>query len=205
MEEKTKIFKKDLDIAKAIMQCNVEVTMQYMYNDCYSMFKAFYNRYFTDCQNCREFIDSIYVLIMTPGIKSKKSPLSNFRGESSLKTWLRNATLTYCYHCFKKKINTVKLPSGASETEGIDLDKFVGTEPIDMSALNRMDEEAIMKSVLRRMHNMRYSQLVSLYMLDKMTHADIAGKMGMSMPNYYNKRRLAKEQYEQIKKELNYE
>lgn len=205
MEDETKIFKNDLDIAKAIMQCDVKVTMQYMYKYCYPIFKAFYNRYFTDCQNCREFIDSIYVLIMTPGIKSKKSPLSNFRGESSLKTWLRNAALTYCYHCFKKRINTVELPSGASETEEIDLDKFVGTSSIDMSELNRMDEEAIIKSVLRRMPNRRYSQLLSLYMLDKMTHADIAVKMGMSMPNYYNKRKLAKDQYEQIKKELNYE
>lgn len=205
MEGVTKIFKKDLDIAKAIMHCDVEVTMQYMYKDCYPMFKAFYNRYYTDCQNCREFIDSIYVLIMTPGIRSKKCPLSNFRGESSLKTWLRNATLTYCYHCFKKKINTVELPSGVSETEGFDLDKLVGSSSIDMTELNRMDEEAITKTILRRMPNKRYSQLLSLYMLDKMPHADIAVKMGMSMPNYYNKRKLAKDQYEQIKKELNYE
>ncbi len=205
MDAETKIFKEDLEIAKAILNRDVKVTMQYMYTDCYPMFKAFYNRYYTDCQNCREFIDSIYVLIMTPGVKSKKSPLSNFRGESSLKTWLRNATLTYCYHCFKKKINTIELPSGASETEGIDLDKFVGTASIDMSELNRMDEEAIMKLILRRMPNKRYSQLLSLYMLDKMPHADIAAKMGMSMPNYYNKRKSAKDQYEQIKKELNYE
>lgn len=204
MDAETKIFKEDLEIAKAILNCDVKVTMQYMYTDCYPMFKAFFNRYCTDCQNCREFIDTIYVLIMAPGKRSKKAPLSNFRGESTLKTWLRNATMTYCYSCFRKRINTVDLPMSfdSSEPNSIDLDKFVGSTTIDMTELNRMDDEAIMKTVLKKMPNKRYSELLRLHMIEKKPHAEIAEIMGMTMPNYYNRRKLAKDQYEQVKKEL---
>ena len=204
MDAETKIFKEDLDIAKAILKRDAKVTMQYLYTDCYPMFKAFYNRYYTDCQNCKEFIDTIYVLIMRPGKRSKKAPLSNFRGESSLRTWLRNATLTYCYNCFKRRINTVDLPNSfdSSESGGIDLDKFAGATTIDMTELNRMDEEVIMKTVLKHMPNKRYSELLRLHIIEKKPHAEVAEIMGMTMPNYYNRRKLAKDQYEQVKTEL---
>lgn len=200
MDGEIKIFEKDLEIARAILNRDVEVTMQFLYIDCYGMFNAFYKRYHTDCESCKELIDTIYVLIMTPGKMTKRPPLANFRGESSLKTWLRNATLTYCYSCFKKRINTVKI--SPSDDSCIDLDKFAGSSTIDMTELNRMDEEVIMKTVLKQMPNKRYSELLRLHIIEKKPHAEVAKIMGMTMSNYYNKRKLAKDQYEQVKMEL---
>lgn len=89
-----------------------------------------------------------------------------------------------------------------SEPNGIDLDKFVGSTTIDMTELNRMDDEVIMKTVLKQMPNKRYSELLRLHMIEKKPHAEVAEIMGMTMPNYYNRRKLAKDQYEQVKKEL---
>lgn len=205
MKEQAKVFKHDLDIARAIMGRNVEVTKNYMYVDRYPMFKFFYDHYYTDCLDCREFIDEIYLHVMTPGKRTGRSPLSGFRGESSLGTWLRNVSYTFCCDKKNRKINTVSIdepdPSGM-RTAPNDMDRFIGDVSIDMSALGRMDEETIIRAVLGRMPNKRYSRIMSLRLLDRKPHAEIARIMGMTMGNYYNRRKLAKTQFEEIMQTL---
>ena len=68
------LFERDLLIAKAILQRDVKTTLDYMYKECYPMFKALYNQYYTDCQNCKEFIDEVYTIVMTPGVKTGYCP-----------------------------------------------------------------------------------------------------------------------------------
>lgn len=200
------IYADDLAIAKAIMQRDVRVTLQYIYKTCYPMFKAIFSQYYTDCQNCKEFIDEIYVIILTPGVRTGYCPLSNYRGESSLKTWLRNACLSYCYSRFKKKINTVEFPQTQDgediESKVIKMAEIASAVSLDTTELDQRDEEIVQQSILKRMPNKRYSKLLKLHMIDKLTHQEVAKEMGMTMPNYYNRRKLAKDQYEKIRKEL---
>lgn len=204
MGNTVEFFERDFFIAKAIMQRDVKVTLDFMYKECYPMFKALFNQYYTDCQSCKEFIDEIYTIIMTPGVKTGYCPLSNYRGESSLKTWIRNASLSYCYNRFKKRINTIQMPSASDEVGGKNLTiiEIAGSEMMDMSEIYRQDEETIQKCVIQRMPNKRYRELMWLYMIEKKCHKEIAQTMGMTMPNYYNIRKLAKDQYEAIRKEM---
>lgn len=175
-----------------------------MYKECYPMFKALYNQYYTDCQNCKEFIDEVYTIVMTPGVKTGYCPLQNYRGESSLKTWLRNASLSYCYARFRKKINTVAFPNNNGDNGDIvqNIIENAGSEMMDMTELNRQDEETIQKLIIQRIPNKRYQQLLWLYIIEKKCHKEIAQTMGMTMPNYYNRRKLANDQYEAIRKEM---
>ena len=71
-----------------------------------------------------------------------------------------------------------------------------------MTELNRQDEETIQKLIIQRIPNKRYQQLLWLYMIEKKCHKEIAQTMGMTMPNYYNRRKLANDQYEAIRKEM---
>ena len=198
------LFERDLLIAKAILQRDVKTTLDYMYRECYPMFKALYNQYYTDCQNCKEFIDEVYTIVMTHGVKTGYCPLQNYRGESSLKTWLRNAGLSFCYARFKRKLNTVEVPNNYDDNEDrmLNIIEIAGSEMMDMSELNRQDEETIQKLILQRMPNKRYRQILWLYMIEKKCHKEIAQTMGMTMPNYYNRRKLANDQYEAIRKEM---
>lgn len=205
MDTQPKIYYEDLAIAKAILNRDAKITMQFLYGTCYPMFKALYNGYFTDCDNCKEFIDEIYVLIMTVGKRSGHCPLQKYRGESSLFTWLKNASLTYCYNKFKKRINTVSSTrtENSNKETNIDMVEIAGFIEMDMSELERRDEAVIQNIIFQKMKNKRYSMLLKLHMIEHKEHNEIAQIMGMTMPNYYNKRKLAKDQYNQVKKELN--
>lgn len=48
------------------------------------------------------------------------------------------------------------------------------------------------------MPNKRYSELIHLRYLELKTNEETAKELGMSLENYYNKHKLAKEQYERI-------
>ena len=202
--EAKKIYSKDLLIAKAIIARDSQITFNYLYEGCYPMFKAIFNNYYTDCQNCKEFIDEIYILIMTPGVKSGKAPLSNYRGESSLKTWLRTACISYCYERFRKKINIVDINEVNDDRnqKKLSLIDIMGAEMPDLSELHRQDEEKVIMQILNRINNTRYREILRLRIIEKKSHQEIAESLGMTLPNYYNKRKLAQAQYDKIREEV---
>ena len=74
------------------------------------------------------------------------------------------------------------------------LDAIYGSIEIDFSNLNY--EDALI--ILRQMPNRRYSDLIRLRYLEQKTNEETAEVLGMTMDNYYNKHKLAKEQYVRI-------
>lgn len=55
------------DIRKHVAGLNnamVVVTRDYFYRKCYPLFKSIFDRYYTDCESCKEF-DEIYLLVIT--------------------------------------------------------------------------------------------------------------------------------------------
>ena len=81
-----------------------------------------------------------------------------------------------------------------NDDEGDRTDSIYGSIEIDFSNLNRQDALTIIK----QMPNKRYSELIRLRYLELKTNEETAKELGMSMENYYNKHKLAKEQYERI-------
>lgn len=74
----------DQEIVKAILDRETFVTKEFLYGKCYPLFKAIYDKYYTDCEICFELINEIYVYIMIPqkntGI-SKLAPIYSGAGE----------------------------------------------------------------------------------------------------------------------------
>ena len=64
----------------------------------------------------------------------------------------------------------------------------------DMSSLDKMDVERL----LQMMPNKRYSQLIKLRYIFSYSNDETAQYLGITMPNYYNKHKLAKEQFIRI-------
>ena len=64
--EVKKIYQEDLQIAKALIKRDNLVTRKYFYQQCYPLFKSIYDNYYTDCTNCKEFIDEIYIVVLAP-------------------------------------------------------------------------------------------------------------------------------------------
>lgn len=194
-----KIYAEDLQIAKALIQKDEVTTRKYFYKNCYPLFKSIYDNYYTDCDCVKEFIDEIYVLTVVPSKITGKCQLENFRGESTLSSWLKTACLYYCYNKYElKKRMPEHVPFVShedSDEEAADRpDSLYGSVEIDFKNLNRQDAMAI----LNMMPNKRYRNIIIMRYLEQKTNEEIAEALGMSLDNYYNKHRLAKEQYKEV-------
>ena len=74
----------DEEVVSAILNRDARITRLYLYEKCYPLFKARYDKYYTDCETCIEFINEMYAYIMTPGVKTGKCYLSTFGFSCSL-------------------------------------------------------------------------------------------------------------------------
>lgn len=198
--EVKKVFLHDLQIAKALLDRDEQVTRKYFYQQCYPLFKSIYDNYYTDCTCCKEFIDEIYVLVLAPSKTTGKCQLENFRGESTLASWLKTACLYYCYKQFdlKEKMPKYERLPHSNEKEfdedGDRNDEIYGSIEIDLSNLER--EDAITR--LRQLPNKRYGELLRLRYVESLTNEETANKLGTTMENYYNLHKRAKEQYDKV-------
>ena len=175
----------DRDIVEAILKRDKDITAFYLYQKCYPLFKARYDKYYTDCESCIEFINEIYAYIMTPGVKSGKCYLSTFGFSCSLTCWLSIVTENYCHQLFKKKLNIVDTEDEISDR------KLDTTSSLNINSLNSHDVEV----VLNLMPNKRYSSLIYHRYVQEKSNEETAEILGMSIDNYYNKHKLAKEQF----------
>ena len=178
----------DQDIVDAILRKDIKITRLYFYEKCYPLFKVCYDKYYTDCESCLEFINQIYLLVMTPRKSTDVSPLQTFGFRCTLTMWLKIIAENYCCQLFNKRI------------EFIDSSEDVGDrntqEPVspNIDSLNRQDVEV----VLSLMPNKRYSSLIRLRYVEEKSNEETSEILGMTMDNYYNKHKLAKEQFAKI-------
>ena len=197
-----KIYREDLLIARDLINRDEKITRDFFYKESYPLFKSIFDNYYTDCNSCKEFMDEIYVLVLAPSKKTGKCQMENYRGESSLRSWLKSVCLYYCYDKYelktRKPVYEPLRPSvEKNDYNSDDGDRFnekYGSIEIDFRGMNRADVEAL----LSMMSNMRYRNIIRLLYLEQKTHKEVAEALGMSMDNYYNKRILAEKQFKQV-------
>ena len=137
---------------------------------------------------------------MTPSKLTGKCQLENFCGGSTLTSWLKTVCLYYCYNKFEQKERMPLYEPLSIQNEDIDEDSsdrweaIYGSIDIDFSNLNKHDALVI----LNMMPNKRYSKIIKLRYLELKSNEETAETLGMTMENYYNKHKLAKEQYVRI-------
>ena len=181
----------DKQVVEAILARDEEVTKVFLYEKCYPLFKAAFDKYTTDCIDCVELINAIYVYIMVKGKKSHMSKLEGFGFNCTLTNWLKIITENYCHQLYKKKSRMVENrdagDSLASNADSLDID------------LQRLDISDLEK-VLSMMSNERYRMIIRYRYAEGRTNEEIAQLLGMNMSNFYNKHRLAKAQFRDILK-----
>lgn len=194
-----RIYTEDLLIAKSLIKRDERVTRNYYYRECYPLFKSIYDNYYTDCACCKEFMDEIYIVVLAPSKTTGKCQMENFKGESTLMSWVKSACLYYCYNKFKRKKRIPLMESlpNPNEVKFDDSDRFIdleGSSELDFGNMNREDVETI----LNLMPNSRYSQLIRMRYLDMKSNEETAKSLGVNMDNYYNIHKRAKLQYERV-------
>lgn len=221
-----RIYTEDLKIAKLLIERDEQTTRQFFYKQCYPLFKAIHQNYYTDTakvstnsikvhfdcgedKNCNEgvleFINEIYILILKRSHTTGKCQLENYKGESSLASWLKSVCLFYCYKMYKRKKRLPiieQLPDPNKENhEGTDrfIDKG-GSYELDSGNINRED----VNTILGLMPNERYRDLIRMRYLEQMTNEETAKELGISMDNYYNIHKRAKSQFERVHRKEDY-
>ena len=191
-----RLYTEDLNIAKALIRHDESVTKHFFYRQCYPLFKSIFDNYYTDCTCCKEFIDEIYILVLAPSRTTGKCQMENFRGESTLTSWLKSVCLFYCYKRFEKRENFEKISvlQHSSENKSVDSDSLLekyGSSEIEFDNMNRMDIETL----IGMMSNERYRRIIQLRYVEHLSNEETAEALGMTMANYYNKHKLAKAQF----------
>lgn len=200
--EVNKIYDEDLRIAKSLINRDNLVTRKYFYQKCYPLFKSIFDNYYTDCLNCKEFIDEIYIVVLAPSKITGKCQMENYRGESTLANWIKASCLYYCYGKYERKRRMPIYEPLPHSTEKDGVEESISdrnndeslSNPLEFSGMNRSDVETL----LNMMPNVRYRNIIRLRYLEQKTHEETAEALGMTMDNYYNKHKLAKEQYLRI-------
>lgn len=204
-----KIYTKDLQIAKSLIQRDNIVTRKFFYQQCFPLFKSIYDNYHTDCTDYKEFIDEIYIAVLTPSKATGKCQMENFRGESTLASWIKTACLFYCYKKYERKQRMPVCEPIPHTTEKEDGEDTINDGKSDESLSNQIDfrgmNRADVETLLGLMPNVRYRSIIRLLYLEQKSHKETAEALGMSMGNYYNKRILAEKQFKQVcRKEAEY-
>ncbi len=197
-----RIYTEDIQIAKALINRDERITRSYYYKQCYPLFKSIYDNYYTDCKCCKEFMDEIYIVVLAPSKVTGKCQMENYRGESTLASWLKAVCLYYCYNKFELQKRIPIYEPLSHNTEKDENDDVFGdrsrkaelSNSIDFSGMNRSDVEAL----LSLMPNTRYRRLIRLRYLELRTNEETANELGMSMDNYYNVHLRAKAQYDKV-------
>lgn len=191
-------------IVNAILLRDQKVTQQYLYIKCYPLFNSIYENYYTDCQSCVEFINEIYVHIMSSNKSTGLCKLQTFQYGSTLTTWIKTVAVYYCYEHYRRK-QKISIIEEKTETNSYQSDRFsqfsASMYVEDASIMSRDDIEAI----LGFMPNKRYSMIIRLRYLEGLSNEETASALQMSMDNFYNKHMRARKQFNEIlKKEGRY-
>lgn len=186
----------DRMIVNAILLRDQRVTQQYLYIKCYPLFKSVYDNYYTDCQSCLEFINEIYIHLLTPNKETDLCKLQSFQFGSTFMTWLKTVAVFYCYEHYRRK-QKISFVEGKIETDDYQSDRFeqfAASMYVDEPIMSRDDLEVI----LGLMPNKRYSMIIRLRYLEGLSNEETATALQMSMDNFYNKHMRAKKQFNDI-------
>ena len=191
-------YTNDRQVVSAILLRNQKVTQQYLYIKCYPLFKAVYDNYYTDCQSCVEFINELYVHLLTPNRNTGLCKLQTFQFGSTLTTWLKTVAVYYCYEHYRRK-KRVAMEEQVVEFSDGESDRFshlAASMYVEEQSWQRHDLQVL----LGLMPNKRYAQILHLLYLEGLSMEDAARQMGMTIDNFYNKHRRARIQFNEILK-----
>ena len=180
----------DFELVQALLKHDEVVTREFFYKKCYPLFKSVYDNYHTDCSSCIEFINEIYIYLMVPRGRTDRSYLESFTFRCRFAHWLKIVAETYCRQLYKRKKDIIE----NSIDEGDRLLPDNDSLEINLGSLNAMD----ISTLLRLMPNDRYRDIIRLVYLEDRSFEETSALLQMSLDNFYNKHRLAKQQFLKI-------
>ena len=167
----------DQEIVKAILGRDAFITKEYLYRKCYPLFKAIYDKYYTDCENPIELINEIYIYILIPHHKTHRSKLQDFGFRCTLTMWLKIVAENYCHQIFAKRIPKDQNFDGEDDS----FERISDSVEIEINNLRMEDDKKIVQRILSKMPNVRYRHHIELRYLQEKTNEETAAALNMKI------------------------
>lgn len=195
-------FSEDLRIAKLLINRDEAVTQEFFYKKCYPLFKSVYDHYYSDCETCLEFINQMYLVVLSPSKVTGRCQMENYRGEASLPSWLKAVCVFYCNGRYRKKtsfpINLVSLEKESEKLGGADR-LAVKSDSYDISL--RSISKGDLERLICLMPNKRYQLIIRYLYVEHLSIEEVAIILGMKTKSFYAKHALAKAQLAKVIRE----
>lgn len=206
-DKEIQIFYKDLDIKQALLDKDWEITNEFYYKGCYPIFRKLWNCFETDCESPIELMDHVYMLMLYRSKKTGKCQLENYKGESTLRSWIKSVALYYCFGVYDEQFITEKdaISIDGDRLEGGETSKktkrIVSGEDLLMENAGavEIDTTKMIKDDIMRlislMPNKRYAEVIRLYKIENYSNEEVANALGINVNNMYNLHHRANTQF----------
>lgn len=165
----------DNEIIRALINRDETVTRQFFFKDCRPLFLSIMHHVFSYAVDYNEFINEFYLYLMDNDARR----LRQFEGRSSLYQWLKVVAIRYF---IAKRSRMIDMNSDNSllrvKQAMIDADE---------KSLYRLD----MESLLERLYNRRYADIIRRTVLDDAEPEVVARELGITTANLYNIKKRA--------------
>ena len=170
----------DFEIIEALIARNNEVTQEFFFERCRSLFYAIINKVFDYEVDYDEFVNELYIYLM----ENDAARLKQFEGRSSLYQWLKVTAIRY----FIKKRDQL-IEDTTNETL-IEMENIMDN-PMSASILD-------VQRLMDAMPNKRYAYVIRKLVVEEYTPDELSAEMHITTDNLYNIKRRAMMQLMQV-------
>lgn len=170
----------DFEIIDALIARDNEVTQEFFFERCQSLFYAIINKVFDYEVDYDEFVNELYIYLM----ENDAARLKQFEGRSSLYQWIK---VTATRFFIKKRDQLIEDQTNDTLYEETE---FTEKSP-ELSVLD-------VQRLLMAMPNRRYAHVIQRLFIDEYAPEELAAEMHITTDNLYNIKRRAMMQLMQV-------
>lgn len=175
-----KLSMTDFEIIEALIARDNEVTQEFFFECCRSLFYAIIHKVFDYEVDYDEFVNELYIHLM----ENDAARLKQFEGRSSLYQWLK---VTATRFFIKKRDQLIEDQTNDTLYEEED----IKDNPMSASLLD-------VQRLLDAMPNKRYVYVIRKLIIEEYTPEELASEMHITTDNLYNIKRRAMMQLMQV-------
>lgn len=180
----------DRDIVAGLIGRDPYITYNYLYVKCYRLFESVFKNFYTDCASVPELISNVYAALLYPFPDTGKCSLESFEFRCSLTGWIKVVLRSMAYGAYRRRLPV--------SDDAHDVDRG------DVPCACRLDETVSNMAahdidvLLGRIGNVSYRRLLRLRYIEGYDNCEVAGRLHVSMGNYYNMHHRAKKLFCEI-------
>ena len=166
----------DLDIAKALVKGDENVSRQFFFEKCRPLFTSIIKVVFSYHVDYDEFVNEFYIYLM----ENDAARLRQYEGRSSIYQWLKTVTLRFALKLRGKRLV-------------IDINSQEPLSPKEPSSDDESCKHAKMdiEALLGKMKNERQAYVIRRHLIDEIDEPTLAMELGIKVSNLYNIKKRA--------------